>query len=89
MYFMSNVTTRNFSLDLLRVVACYMVIQVHAEEFFYIGANGTVINDTNSFWVAIYNSLFRAAVTLFVMITGYLKKKKNIKIKKKKKKISR
>lgn len=71
MYFMSNVTTRNFSLDLLRVVACYMVIQVHAGEFFYIGANGTVINDINSFWVAIYNSLFRAAVPLFVMITGY------------------
>lgn len=62
---------RNFGLDLLRVVACYLVIQVHAGEFFYISENGTVISGADSFWVNLYNSVGRAAVPLFVMLTGF------------------
>lgn len=62
---------RVFSLDLLRVLACYMVIQVHAGEFYYIGDGGTIVNGDDAFWVNIYNSLFRTAVPLFIMITGY------------------
>jgi len=61
---------RNFGLDLLRVIACYMVIQVHAGEFFYIGEGDSVIAGNNAFWVNIYNSVGRAAVPLFIMITG-------------------
>ncbi len=62
---------RIFSLDLLRVFACYMVIQVHAGEYFYIGEGGAVLNGADAHWVNLYNSLFRAAVPLFIMITGY------------------
>ncbi len=62
---------RNFGLDLLRVIACYLVIQVHAGEFFYIGEGGTVIPGIDSFWVNVYNSVGRAAVPLFVMLTGF------------------
>ncbi|WP_029904703.1 acyltransferase [Prevotella sp. 10(H)] len=62
---------RVFSLDLLRVLACYMVIQVHAGEFYYIGEGNTVINNADASWVGLYNSLFRSAVPLFIMITGY------------------
>lgn len=62
---------RVFSLDLLRVLACYMVIQVHAGEFYYIGDGGTIVSGDDAFWVNIYNSLFRTAVPLFIMITGY------------------
>lgn len=62
---------RIFGLDLLRVIACYMVIQVHSGEFFYIGEGGTFLGGDDSFWVNIYNSLCRTAVPLFVMITGY------------------
>ena len=35
---MEQIKVRNHGFDLLRVLACYMVIQVHAGEFFYIGA---------------------------------------------------
>lgn len=31
------IKNRNYSLDLLRVIACYLVIQQHASEFYYIG----------------------------------------------------
>lgn len=62
---------RVFGLDLLRVIACYMVIQVHAGEFFYIGEEGAFLGGDDSFWVNLYNSLCRTAVPLFVMITGY------------------
>lgn len=68
---MQKNTKRNFALDLLRVMACYMVIQVHAGEFFYIGPVGNVINGDNAFWVNLYNSVCRSAVPLFVMLTGY------------------
>ena len=30
------IKNRNYSLDLLRVIACYLVIQQHASEFYYI-----------------------------------------------------
>lgn len=63
--------SRNISMDLLRVIACYMVIQVHAGEFFYIGEGVTVVTGDNSVWVNIYNSLARTAVPLFIMLTGY------------------
>lgn len=64
-------TPHNVSLDLLRIIACYLVIQVHAGEFFYIGAEGQVITGNDTFWVNIFNSLGRTAVPLFIMLTGY------------------
>ena len=63
--------TRHFGFDFLRVLACYMVMQVHTGEFYYIGTNGLVLNTPNSHWVGIYNSLCRACVPLFVMLSGY------------------
>lgn len=71
---MNNMLTdnkRNFSLDLLRIFACYLVIQVHAGEFYYIGSDSKVITGINTFWVGILNSGARTAVPLFVMISGY------------------
>ena len=32
---MTKLQSRNHGLDLLRVLACYMVLQVHAGEFYY------------------------------------------------------
>lgn len=63
---------RYYGLDLIRVIACYLVIQVHAGEFYYIGANGAVMDGYGPFWVGIINSLCRIAVPLFVMVSGYL-----------------
>ena len=62
---------RNAGLDILRVLACYMVVQIHTGEFFYITPEGGVLHGAGSFWVAIYNSLFRCCVPLFVLISGY------------------
>jgi surface polysaccharide O-acyltransferase-like enzyme len=62
---------RNYSLDVLRVIACYMVIQIHAGEFYYIGDGGTVLNTADAHAVDWNNSLCRACVPLFVMISGF------------------
>lgn len=62
---------RNFGLDLLRVIACYMVLQIHAGEFYYITPQGTVSHTADAWWVGWYNSLFRACVPLFVMLSGF------------------
>lgn len=63
---------RNYALDLLRVLACYLVIQQHASEFYYIGEGGTVVTGENTFWIGIITSICRISVPLFVMISGYL-----------------
>lgn len=63
--------TRIPGLDLLRVAACYMVIQVHAGEFYYIAAGGEVAAGSAPAAVNLLNSLCRVAVPLFVMLSGY------------------
>ncbi len=64
-------SNRVFSMDLLRVIACYMVIQIHSGEFYYIGDLGSVKQGSDPHWVNLLNSLFRSCVPLFVLITGY------------------
>ena len=64
-------SNRNISLDLLRVIACYFVIQIHAGEAFYIGEGGKVLPGDNAMWNDIFNSIGRTAVPLFIMLTGY------------------
>jgi len=66
-----NKPARIYGLDVLRVLACYMVIQIHAGEFYYINSTGEVIHGNNAYWVGWYNSLCRASVPLFVMISGF------------------
>ncbi|MEG1700008.1 MAG: acyltransferase family protein [Alistipes sp.] len=63
--------TRTPGLDLLRVLACYMVLQVHAGEFYYIADGGTVAAGAAPYMVNWLNSLCRTAVPLFVMLSGY------------------
>jgi surface polysaccharide O-acyltransferase-like enzyme len=62
--------SRNLGLDLLRVVATYMVVQIHTGEFYYIGAGGSVLDTPAAHCVGWLNSLFRSCVPLFVMISG-------------------
>ena len=62
---------RNYGIDLLRVIACYMVMQIHTGEFFYIGPGGNVLNTPDAHTVGWYNSLFRVCVPLFVVISGF------------------
>ncbi|WP_026260341.1 acyltransferase [Segetibacter koreensis] len=62
---------RNYSLDVLRVLAIYMVVQIHTGEFYYIAKDGNVLPGMDAYWVGWYNSLFRSCVPLFVMISGF------------------
>lgn len=62
---------RHRGLDLLRVLAIYMVVQIHSGEFEYIAKDGTVLHTPGAWAVGWTNSLLRASVPLFVMITGF------------------
>ena len=66
--------------DYLRVVACFMVMLVHASENFY-GADASGIagnvsllqTEANRFWVAFFDGgLGRTAVPLFIIISSFL-----------------
>lgn len=58
-------------LDVVRCVAMLMVIGVHCIDPFYISPTMRVILEYTH-WAAIYGSLFRSSVPLFVMMTGLL-----------------
>ena len=54
------------------MLACYLVMQTHAGEIYYINDEGDVIQGSNNIYPGIFNSLARVCVPLFVMISGYL-----------------
>lgn len=62
---------RHQGLDLLRVIAIYMVMQIHTGEFEYISPSGTVLHTAGAWAVGWTNSLMRVCVPLFVMISGF------------------
>ena len=64
------VTSRNYGLDILRVIAAYMVIQAHAGEFYFIGNGGKITNTVDAYWVGWYNPICIVSVPWFVMISG-------------------
>jgi len=66
-----NKPARNYGIDLLRIIACYMVMQIHTGEFYYIGPTGNVLNTADAHIVGWYNSFFRICVPLFVVISGF------------------
>ena len=67
----SSAPRRHSGFDLLRVLATYMVMQIHTGEFEYIGSNGTVLHSTGAWAAGWMNSLLRVCVPLFVMISGF------------------
>jgi surface polysaccharide O-acyltransferase-like enzyme len=68
---LSTTKERNFALDLLRIIACLLVIWQHASEFFYIGPGLQLIPGDGPYHLAWLNSLSRCCIGLFVMISGY------------------
>jgi surface polysaccharide O-acyltransferase-like enzyme len=62
---------RHRGFDLLRVIAIYMVMQIHTGEFEYISPGGTVLHTAGAWAVGWTNSLLRVCVPLFVMISGF------------------
>lgn len=64
---------REIWLDWLRVTALFMVMLTHSCEPFYLGGEGSLIlTRADAIWVAVLNSLPRAAVALFVFASAYL-----------------
>lgn len=66
--------------DYVRMVACFMVMLVHASENFY-GADASglagnvsmLANEANRFWVAFYDGgVARTAVPLFMIVSAFL-----------------
>lgn len=62
---------RLFPLDLLRVLACFLVVWQHVTEAYYIGPDLTVVRNADTPLVGWMNSLTPIEVPLFVMISGY------------------
>ena len=59
--------------DWMRVAACFMVLVVHATEPFYLGGEGSqILSEADAFWSALFDSLVRACVPLFVVASSYL-----------------
>jgi hypothetical protein len=61
--------------DYIRVVACLMVMVVHASENFYVHHDdmSLVANESNRFWVAFYDgALGRISVPLFMIVSAFL-----------------
>ena len=60
-------------LDYLRVIACFMVVMVHACEFYYCTETGAVVASEDArLWVALIDGAFRQSVPLFVMVSAFL-----------------
>ena len=66
--------------DYIRVIACFLVMLVHASENFY-GADASglagnvsqLANESNRFWVAFYDGgVARTCVPLFIIVSAYL-----------------
>lgn len=58
--------------DYIRVIACLLVMVVHASEQFYnMGSVSQVVNEDNRLWVSVYDGFFgRISVPLFMNVSG-------------------
>lgn len=62
---------RLFALDLLRTLACFLVIWQHVIEPYYAYPDLTIVRNADTPIVGWINSLTPIEVPLFVMISGY------------------
>ena len=67
-----EIKKRYFGIDLIRVLACFLVVLTHAGELYYIDPNGDLIRNKKNVYPGIFNSISRVCVPLFVIISGYL-----------------
>lgn len=67
-------------LDYVRVVACFLVMLVHASENFYGAAGSTdmagpesyLANNADRLWVSLYDGFSRISVPLFIIVSAFL-----------------
>ena len=67
---------RGVFLEWLRVIACFMVMAIHAAENFYLGGEAPnvtfIATRSDAFWVTVTECICRVCVPLFVMTSSYL-----------------
>ncbi len=64
---------REVWVDWMRVLACFMVMVVHSTEPFYIGGDGAqILTRADMFWCALFDSMVRMCVPLFIIASSYL-----------------
>lgn len=77
---MTTMNKRIVFANYIRIIACFMVMLVHASENFY-GADASglagnvsmLANESNRFWVAFYDGgIGRTAVPLFIIVSAFL-----------------
>ena len=68
--------SRNTSLDIIRVVAVFLVNSVHF--FLYNGFYTETVQGVPYFVMTVMRVLFTACVPLFMILTGYLMSKKTL-----------
>ena len=63
---------RFFGIDLIRVLSCFLVMQIHSGQLYYIDSEGGLVKNEKNIYPGIFNSMALVSVPLFVMISGYL-----------------
>lgn len=64
---------REVWLDWTRVLACLMVMVVHATEPFYLGGEGAqILTRAEGLWAALFDTLVRSCVPIFVVVSAWL-----------------
>ena len=59
-------------LDYLRATACFLVVMVHANEFFYGTGDIPVFSEQQRLWMSIWDGMSRISVPLFIITSSYL-----------------
>ncbi len=73
---MSEKRERNYSLDIIRIVATFFVVAVHF--FLHTGFYAQPVDGKRMFLMVCMRTLFMTCVPLFIILTGYLMNKKKI-----------
>ena len=63
---------RVYFLDYLRVIACFLVLVVHASEQYYGAGNIPVATQDIRLWMGIWDGIARVSVPLFMICSAYL-----------------
>ncbi len=71
---MNTSRERIYFLDYLRVIACFLVLVVHASETFYnYGAGDPLVpTQTDRLWMGIWDGIARVSVPLFMICSAFL-----------------
>ena len=70
---------RNYSLDIIRILATFFVVSVHF--FLHTGFYAQPVEGKRMLVMVIMRTLFMTCIPLFLMLTGYLMNKKKLNLK--------